>query len=557
MSTTQERSLYSVVTARGELVAETALHVGGVGGDVDTDLPLAVNGAGNYYIPGTSLAGVLRAWFRAAILGDSVLGSDERDLAEVEDLFGYASDDEEDTGHASKLIVDDAVVIGQVEHEIRDGVGIDRQWGTAAEGIKFDCAVLPRGTRFRFSVRLETANQEEHDRLLGQLRTMLDALTSGGLRVGAATTRGLGKIKLVNVQLRELRFDDAEAFLDGLAQGGRKLSLEAIPPWKPKGRPVLAMEIDWEPVGPVMVKAGYDGMASDMLPMTTGVDGGRRITPVLPGSSIKGALRSRAELIVRTILGQDVVDEEDPRKRFLGQLEVPLVDELFGTALMHRKDSPRARRGNGGAEKPSGTRSDLPEPGRGALLVEDCLAERDRFDPARWADVVAAADDAGVLSALNQLGGSAARWQQAYHVAVDRWTGGAAERMLYTVLEPHGVQWEPIRMTVDWRRIQRRHRMPALALLLCVLRDLATGWIPLGFAANRGMGQVRVKEIRFRAQGVEGQLAKLDGVRWSGQRFEELAADLCEELRQTWAGWIRSHTSLGGSSDDLDEGERR
>ena len=552
MSTTRQRSLYSVVTARGELVAETALHVGGVGGDVDTDLPLAVNGAGKYYIPGTSLAGVLRAWFRAAILGDSVLGSDDRDLREVEDLFGYASDDEQDPGHASKLIVDDAVVIGDVEHEIRDGVGIDRQWGTAAEGIKFDRAVLPRGTRFSFSVRLETANQEEHDRLLGQLRTLLDALTSGGLRVGAATTRGLGKIKLVNVQLRELRFDDAEAFLDGLAEGGRELPLEEIPSWNPKGRPVLEIEIEWEPVGPVMVKAGYDGMASDMVPMTTGVDGGRKITPVLPGSSIKGALRSRAELIVRTVLGQDVLDDENPRKRFLGQLEVPLVDELFGTALMHRRDSQRSGRDNGGEqkEKTSTTRPDLPAPGRGALLVEDCLAEQDRFDPAAWAEVVAAADDAGVLSALKQLGGSATHWQQAYHVAVDRWTGGAAERMLYTVLEPHSVRWEPIRMTVDWRRIQRRHRMPALAPLLCVLRDLATGWIPLGFATNRGMGQIRVKEIRFRARGVEGQLAKLDGVCWSGQRFDQLAADLCGELRETWAGWIRGQAAGEASEAD-------
>ena len=30
-------------------------------------------------------------------------------------------------------------------------------------------------------------------------------------------------------------------------------------------------------------------------------------------------------------------------------------------------------------------------------------------------------------------------------MTVDRWTGGAAESFLYTVLEPHGVAWEPLR----------------------------------------------------------------------------------------------------------------
>ena len=41
----------------GTLTAETPIHVGGMGGDADTDLALAINGGGNYYIPGTRLAG--------------------------------------------------------------------------------------------------------------------------------------------------------------------------------------------------------------------------------------------------------------------------------------------------------------------------------------------------------------------------------------------------------------------------------------------------------------------------------------------------------------------
>ena len=49
-------------TLTGTLVCCTPLHVGGFGDDPDTDLPLARDGRGRCYIPGTSLTGALRWW---------------------------------------------------------------------------------------------------------------------------------------------------------------------------------------------------------------------------------------------------------------------------------------------------------------------------------------------------------------------------------------------------------------------------------------------------------------------------------------------------------------
>lgn len=46
----------------GILIVEIFLYIGGVGGDVDMDLVLVVNGVGEYYVLGISLVGVLWGW---------------------------------------------------------------------------------------------------------------------------------------------------------------------------------------------------------------------------------------------------------------------------------------------------------------------------------------------------------------------------------------------------------------------------------------------------------------------------------------------------------------
>ena len=83
---------------RGTLVARTPLHVGGHGDDVDTDLPLARDGSGKLYIPGTSFAGALRQWCEQAF-GEPF----------VDRHWGFQ---EADKGHASYVVVEDVAGVG-------------------------------------------------------------------------------------------------------------------------------------------------------------------------------------------------------------------------------------------------------------------------------------------------------------------------------------------------------------------------------------------------------------------------------------------------------------
>src|SRR5262249_3216472 len=151
-------------------------------------------------------------------------------------------------------------------------------------------------------------------------------------------------------------------------------------------------------------------------------------TLVLPGSSVKGALRNQAERIVRTVLGKSADPRLPAKKRFLAHLRLPLVEDLFGSP---------------GRSEQENTRSDPEELGLGALGVDDCYATNGRIPPRTWDELTRAEADAGpgeAKSALwRKLEGrdvNLPNWTASYHVAVDRWTGGAAEGFLYTVLEP-------------------------------------------------------------------------------------------------------------------------
>ena len=131
------------------------------------------------------------------------------------------------------------------------------------------------------------------------------------------------------------------------------------------------------------------------------------------------------------------------------------------------------------------------------------------------------------------------QWTAAFHVAVDRWTGGAAESLLYTVLEPHGVAWEPIRVTLDLMRLPSEKRLPSLILLLLVVRDMAQGRVPLGFAVNRGMGAVAVDRVLFSGRDLEGDLQSLIRLELPNGDLAGLSANARTRFQEAWNDWLK------------------
>ncbi len=530
------RKLARRLCIEATVTAAQPLHVGGYGDTLETDMPLAENGWGEIYLPGTSLAGVLRAWMDRHIAGSS---------AWLKQLWGDQTGAADDC--ASRLVVSDAPVKlpPGLTVERWDGVGIDRQWGTAATGIKFDRAVLPRGATFtlRLSVDLPDEAQDANHIRAG-LGHLLAALQSGQLRLGAATTRGLGKITLdpLSLKIRKQDWSSRAGVLAVLgapnqSSAGKLLTIQdlkdADPACQVNPMDWLDIVIDWQPVGPLMVKAGTDGMAVDMLPMVSGKDG--KLTLVLPGSGVKGALRFQAERIVRTVRGLtalawDQPDNDSERKRLGIQLALELVEPLFGGGK---------RRAAAGAQA---------ETGRGTLTVASCYANT-MFTPQQWRNIAGAPAEPEGTEADTQLYSAleAAKLreiengpdvQQAYHVAVDRWTGGAAESLLYSALEPLGLKWEPLHLRLDLGRLSSRYpelAKPAVVLLLLVLRDLSARRIPLGFGGNRGYGEVNVRNIQFTGPQT-AEWAWLDNVSLTDLPVQQNAS--LKDLEIEWQKWI-------------------
>jgi hypothetical protein len=134
------------------------------------------------------------------------------------------------------------------------------------------------------------------------------------------------------------------------------------------------------------------------------------------------------------------------------------------------------------------------------------------------------------------------------YVAIDRWTGGAADAFLYSVLEPHAVRWHPIELALDLGRVAQEVWSPAVALLLLVLSDLARGVLPLGFATNRGLGSLEVSEVTVEVeQGAHqaaeaatafGWLAGTYPISRSRGLLGRLDPSRLDELRRTWARWL-------------------
>ena len=175
---------------------------------------------------------------------------------------------------------------------------------------------------------------------------------------------------------------------------------------------------------------------------------------VLPGSSVRGALRSRASRIARTILA--------------------------------------ARRGSV---------DDWPNIG-----VHDQLAH----DPDLVQRLFGSTERRGALTVLDTLAASNGSTRLITHNAGDRWTGGVAGGTLYGE-EVHDATWKNIVLELDLEVLFKddNRRRAAWCLLGLVLAELAAGTLPLGSRGTRGLGQVEVTSIKVeggRSIGIGDQL---------------------------------------------------
>lgn len=328
--------------ARMTLELATPLSITSGAFDPIYDMPLALDANGLPTIPGTSLAGVLRAALPAQQRG--MFGELEHS-ARLEFSFSRIHDSHDRPVDGLKLdrrslwrdpILRPLLTTPPRRHHVRLN-----EYGTAADTGKFDRCIVPGGHRFSCELRLWSATQDEGRLDWDALKTQL----ANPPRLGGGTRGGLGRFRVQ--RWLEGQFDltspaDFERWirisrrLDAEPLG---LAAETIAADDPGDDVTLVLR----PVGGWRIGDGSiplgQGREPDRLPLVeewidwtteTGQPSGHlQPVVVIPGSGIKGALRHRTDFHLCRLQGWFAESEGYEAERDLAKES---LEQLFGVA---------------------------------------------------------------------------------------------------------------------------------------------------------------------------------------------------------------------------------
>ncbi|NJO81992.1 MAG: hypothetical protein HC828_03830 [Blastochloris sp.] len=333
MDTSTNRKIVQRLVITGTLSLKTPMHLGNGDSPQPNQMALFRDPLNRRVVlAGTSLAGALRDYLRTREHGHrtqepEAQEADTRHLM-AENLFGGRKQDPD--GDQSPLIIDD-VRSQQAAAIVRDGVAIDDTTRTAADQKKFDIELLPAGTTF--DIRLELALPEDTDQqqqLKTALALALHGLAKGEIALGARTSRGLGRCEVGKWTVTTYDLTEPSGLVAWLASDYREWGYQPSrtvigDAWTvlgvtdgalPDNRHTLQLCAYFTLASPLLV--GGDGPLSGAVsqPDATHIHGDAG--PIVPGSSLAGALRSRAVRIVNTLGLAD---------------GAKLIEQLFGSSM--------------------------------------------------------------------------------------------------------------------------------------------------------------------------------------------------------------------------------
>jgi CRISPR/Cas system CMR subunit Cmr4 (Cas7 group RAMP superfamily) len=188
-----------VTIARCTLELLSPMHIGSGLSHPTTDSPVVRDAFGDYRIPGSSLAGALRASTEHAAWGTA--GKENiASLIEVSD--GFLVDFDGRTALRKRL--ENEPVEFRALPELQDHVRISHETGAAEEGGKFDAEIIPQGTRFRCELSLSERRGTRDASLTMARQAFWQAirlLQSGDLALGGDISSGLGLLRIVDRSL--------------------------------------------------------------------------------------------------------------------------------------------------------------------------------------------------------------------------------------------------------------------------------------------------------------------------------------------------------------------
>lgn len=260
------------------------------------------------YIPASSMAGVLKHFMLS-----THISTDENHIWGRADRPGVLP-------LQSHFLLDDLVVQEYSPDDIvmRDGVRINHQTGTAEDKKKYDYQLVEPGLVFPFraEITLRASMDKAARAQMLDFPTWLQAvLNTPHFRIGANTNTGFGKLSCSDFQAFHFQFPDhADHWFEYVGNKGVSLPEE------------LKMSLSQNSIsqsGSFQISAKF-GLKSSLIIGAYGIDGSQpdkshlksRESYVLPGKSIRGALRHRAVKILNTLGEAEAVAVQQIRDLF-------------------------------------------------------------------------------------------------------------------------------------------------------------------------------------------------------------------------------------------------
>lgn len=396
------------------------------------------------YIPGTSIAGVVRhAWIDA--------GNDD-----YKDIFGYQ---EKKEGKGSRIIFSEGrildsqgIVVDGLHDEIVDSLLKEykqlpirqhvriTEKGVAKDTGKYDEEIVYKGTRFCFEMEMIGKNDDGE-----RFDELLKILQNQTFRLGSGTRSGFGEIKVVKCQKRSLCLSEQlDCYLS------KSSNLEDNKVWYDEANSVegkvienkswTKYELNLEPEDFFLFGSGFGDEEADMTPVKENVvtweNGHAKLKEgcyLCPATSIKGAIAHRVAFHYNRMKGDRFADKMivEDREKYLGKNN-EAVKLLFGSE---------------GDEKGNGKL-------RGNVIVSDLYIDK------------------VTEKILN-------------HVAIDRFTGGAIDGALFSEKTVYGSNKE---LKIDILANMENMDIDVVKAFKLTLDDICKGMLPLGGGVNRGHG---------------------------------------------------------------------
>jgi CRISPR/Cas system CSM-associated protein Csm3 (group 7 of RAMP superfamily) len=480
-----QRRIVKRIIVYGKLVLETPTCLGSGDAESPTDMPVLRDSVSDRaLLTGASLAGALRNYLWEYKNGynqalDKPLDKSVKELADL--LFGGARSD--DDGDQSPLIVDDALSSSIPVIELRDGVQIVSNTGTANDGAKYDLEFIAAGTEFKLGFELLIEQEHDEAQLCQALTLALRGLENGEISMGTKKRRGFGRCQVTEWQVWkfDLRQDqDRTAWLmfdhatrDIAAPQPSIVQALGLTLEQADCRDRFCLHATFALDSPILIRSGQNaiGLAPDVVHLKSWRSGADTPQPILSGTSLTGVMRHRAERILNT-LGKSTA----------------MLKQIFG------------------------------------FVDEDKLAE-----PARASRLVV--HESVVAGKTHDLVQN--------RVAIDRFTGGAYHGALFSEQPVFGTNETTVNLELELRNPKDEE----IGLLLLLLKDLWTGDLPVGGGRSIGRGRLKGQNATITRHYPDSTVIKSWTITQQGESLEVSDAEALEAFVQALVAKIGGEKS--------------